>query len=84
MIQNSLLVQSRTAFLTVIETTVMSSYGLSVLGCAFTLAMFWATSMPLVTLPNTVCLLSSQGVGTTVTKNWLPLVLGPALAMDRV
>ena len=27
--------------------------------------------------------LPSQGVGAHVTKNWLPLVLGPALAMDR-
>lgn len=26
----------------------------------------------------------SQGVGTVVMKNWEPLVLGPALAMDRV
>ena len=36
------------------------------------------------TLPKTVCLLSSQGVGTVVIKNWLPLVLGPALAILRV
>ena len=36
------------------------------------------------TLPKTVCLLSSQGVGTVVMKNWLPLVFGPALAMLRV
>ena len=36
------------------------------------------------TLPKTVCLLSSQGVGTVVMKNWLPLVLGPALAILRV
>jgi hypothetical protein len=26
----------------------------------------------------------SQGVGAVVTKNWEPLVLGPALAMDRM
>ena len=62
-------------------TTVISSCGLSVLGCVLTFEMLIATSMPLVTLPNTVCLLSSQGVGTTVMKNWDPLVLGPALAM---
>ena len=36
------------------------------------------------TRPNTVCLLSSQGVGTVVIKNWLPLVLGPAWAILRV
>ncbi len=36
------------------------------------------------TLPKTVCLLSSQGVGTVVMKNWLPLVAGPALAILRV
>src|SRR5690606_6499183 len=40
------------------------------------------TSMPSVTLPNTVCLPSSQSVFTWVMKNWLPLVLGPALAME--
>jgi hypothetical protein len=79
------------------------------------------TSMPLVTLPNTTCLPSNQGVytrthtyihtqihelcsptavqlqkssikrahslthsltSTVVTKNWLPLELGPLLAMD--
>lgn len=28
------------------------------------------------------CLPSSHGQGTVVTKNWEPLVLGPALAMD--
>jgi len=31
-----------------------------------------------------VCLLSSHGVGATVTKNWLPLVLGPELAMESL
>jgi len=41
------------------------------------------TSIPLVTLPNTQCLPSRCGVGTVVMKNWLPLVLGPALAMDK-
>jgi len=29
----------------------------------------WTTSMPLDTLPNTVCLLSSHGVATVVMKN---------------
>jgi hypothetical protein len=28
------------------------------------------------------CLPSSQGVGTVVMKNWEPLVLGPALAIE--
>ena len=31
-----------------------------------------------------MCLLSSQGVGTVVMKNWEPFVLGPLLAMDSV
>ena len=41
------------------------------------------TSMPLETSPKTVCFPSSQEVTTVVMKNWDPLVLGPALAMDR-
>lgn len=49
-----------------------SSYGLSVLGLVLTLLMFCTTSMPLTTLPNTVCLLSSQGAGITVMKNCDP------------
>lgn len=36
------------------------------------------------TLPNTVCLPSSQGVGTVEMKNWEPFVLGPELAIDSV
>ncbi len=39
----------------------MSSYGLSVLGLTLTLEILWTASMPFVHLPNTVCLLSSQG-----------------------
>src|SRR5438477_1344261 len=35
------------------------------------------------TWPKTVCLPSSQSVATWVMKNWEPLVLGPALAMER-
>ncbi len=42
------------------------------------------TSMPLVTLPKTVCLLSNQGVGTVVMKNCEPFVPGPAFAMETV
>lgn len=39
----------------------MSSYGLSVLGCVLVSEICWATSMPFVSRPNTVCLLSSHG-----------------------
>ena len=48
------------------------------------LPMALTTSIPSTTSPNTVCRLSSHGVGTRVTKNWLPLVFGPALAIDRM
>ena len=41
-------------------------------------------NMAVLTRPNTVCLLSSQGVGTVVMKNWLPFVLGPLLAMETM
>ena len=34
--------------------------------------------------PNTVCTPSRCGVAVWVTKNWLPPVLGPAWAIDRV
>jgi hypothetical protein len=41
--------------------------------------------MPDVTWPNAVCFPSSQGVASAVTmKNWLPFVLGPALAIASV
>lgn len=40
--------------------------------------------MPLITLPKTVCLLSSQGQATTVMKNWDPFELGlPGFAIAR-
>ena len=43
------------------------------------------TRLPtLMTLPKTQCLPSSQSVLTVHRKNCEPLVLGPALAMDRV
>jgi hypothetical protein len=42
-----------------------------------------STSLPLTTLPNTVCFPSSQGQGMNVRKNYDPLVLGPALAIDN-
>jgi len=60
-----------------------SWYGLSFLS-VLTFSICWTTSIPFTTLPNTVCLLSSHGVATVVIKNWEPLVLGPALAMERV
>ena len=34
--------------------------------------------------PKTVCLPSSHGTGASVMKNWLPFVLGPALAIERM
>lgn len=43
----------------------MSSYGLSVFGLTLALEILWTASMPLVHLPNTVCLLSSQGCRKT-------------------
>ena len=46
--------------------------------------IFSTTSIPSTTSPNTLCLLSSHGVAASVTKNWLPLVFGPALAIDRM
>src|SRR5579862_4591642 len=42
------------------------------------------TSCPVTTCPKTVCFPSSQSVTTWVMKNWLPLVFGPALAIERV
>ena len=44
----------------------------------------FTTSMPLVTLPNTQCLPSSQLVSTVHRKNWEPFVFGPAFAIDRM
>lgn len=42
-------------------------------------SMACTTPAPLTTRPNTVCLLSSQGVGAVVMKNWEPLVFGPGV-----
>ena len=39
---------------------------------------------PLATEPKTTCLPSSHVVLDVQMKNWEPLVLGPALAMDRI
>ena len=36
----------------------------------------------MIALPKTTCLPSSQGVLAVVMKNWLPLVLGPELAIE--
>ena len=41
------------------------------------------TSLPYDTFPKTTCLPSNHGQGTNVIKNWDPLVLGPALAIER-
>src|SRR6185437_2469865 len=46
------------------------------------LTTFWSSAGA--TSPRVVCLPSSQGVGTWVMKNWLPLVPGPALAIDTL
>ena len=47
-------------------------------------SIFCTTFKPLITFPNTTCLLSSQSVLSVVMKNWEPLVLGPELAILRV
>merc|ERR1719323_1691437 len=46
-------------------------------------SIFLTTSMPSTTWPNTTCLPSSHWVLAVQRKNWDPLVLGPALAIDR-
>src|ERR1017187_7739947 len=48
------------------------------------LTILLTTSWPSTTWPKTVCLPSSQAVSLWVMKNWLPLVSGPALAIERV
>ena len=40
--------------------------------------------MPSTTDPNTQCLPSNQDVFAVHKKNWEPLVLGPALAIERI
>merc|ERR1719397_244884 len=45
---------------------------------------FLTTSMPSLTWPKTTCFPSSHWVLAVQRKNWLPLVLGPALAMERI
>ena len=57
--------------------------GLSVLS-VFSLLMSHTVSIPFVTLPNTVCLLSSQGHATTVMKNCDPFVFGPRFAIASI
>ena len=42
------------------------------------------TSIPCLTLPKTTCFPSSQAVSEVQRKNCDPLVLGPALAMERI
>ena len=46
-------------------------------------SIFLTRSWPSTTSPKTTCLPSSHEVTTVVMKNWDPLVLGPALAIDR-
>ena len=45
---------------------------------------FLTTSMPSTTDPNTQCLPSNQDVFAVHKKNCEPLVLGPALAIERM
>lgn len=48
----------------------------------FNLFISQTVSIPFITLPKTVCLLSSQGQATTVMKNCEPFELGfPGLAI---
>ena len=76
-------VGSLPAYSSVIVIDVMTSPGvLAVDGSRA--AMEFTTSMPSMISPNTACALSRWGVGTNVMKNWLPFVLGPALAMERM
>src|SRR5207247_2882633 len=42
------------------------------------------TSIPLTTRPNAGCFGSSRALSTTLMKNWLPQVFGPAFAMEIV
>ena len=42
------------------------------------------TSMPSETWPKTTCLPSNHEVLAVHKKNWLPFVLGPALAIDKI
>ena len=41
-------------------------------------------SYPSVTIPKTTCFPSSHDVLAVQMKNWDPLVLGPALAIDKI
>lgn len=59
-----------------------SSTGLSA-SPVFTSPSLLTTPIPLLTLPNTACFPSSHGAGASVTKNWLPLVSLPELAIER-
>lgn len=51
----------------------MSSFGLSVFRSVLAASMAWITSKPADARPKIVCLSSSQGAGTVVMKNWLPV-----------
>ena len=62
----------------------ISSKGLLLCGCTSTRPIASTISMPSTTSPKTVCLPFNQGVSLSVTKNWLPLVAGPLLAIDKI
>lgn len=63
--------------------TTTSETGLSVPTPVGTLPSLCTVDMPSLTRPKIVCLPSNQGVGASEIKNCDPLVLGPALAMER-
>lgn len=56
--------------------------GFSVLS-VLSLLIEQTVSIPLITLPNIVCLLSSQGQAITVRKNCEPFVFGPRFAIAK-
>ena len=68
---------------------ILTEYNLtSIKGLSFlshlTFSIVLAVSVPLKTLPKTVCLLSSQGQGIVVMKNCDPFVFGPQFAILSV
>merc|ERR1739844_689295 len=52
--------------------------------CDPTASIFFTISIPSLTAPKTTCFPSNHCVFTVQRKNWDPLVLGPALAIERI
>ncbi len=67
-------------FITLADIIFTGTSGFSPLS-VFSLFIYITVDTPLTTLPNIVCLFYNHGQGTTVIKNWLPLVFGPRLAI---